>query len=84
MDSEMIEMGKAHSEWAENHQRISSSFDKQMADIKTTYYKILMMRYEASVMGLHHLQMSKKLHLTKAIAADIQNQEQNSPPQSAE
>lgn len=76
----MVEMGKAHSEWAENHQRISNSFDKQLVEIKATYYKILMMRYEASIMGLHHFQTSKKLHLTKSIVASIENQEQDSSP----
>lgn len=61
----MMEMGENHPQWAEKYKTISKLMDLQTAELRLLFRKVLMMRYETSLLGLKYLKTTKLLQQIK-------------------
>jgi hypothetical protein len=75
MEPEMVEMGKTHVDWAKKYETISKQMEGQAAELRSLYRKVLMMRYETSLLGLHYLKTSKQLQIVKEMAESVEDEQ---------
>ncbi|EFA04880.2 hypothetical protein TcasGA2_TC014941 [Tribolium castaneum] len=65
-------MGKSHPQWSQKYDTISKLMENQIADLRSTYRKTLMMRYETSILGLQLLKTMKQLQQTKQVLENVE------------